>query len=214
MFPEGTTRDVNSLKRSRDWAANTNRPLLQYLLLPRSTGLWALLKMIREDDEVKGYESYICDCTMQYSTYSGEVPDSSGEGRKHDVGIPEIATYLCPNKEFECHIHYSHTPISEIVPSDVVEDEEVHKCVEKWLDDCWVRKERELKYFIDHGEFSDNWNENRVETKYSFSQFIKDIRYWLLPLILLTSTIHLLFVALMRLFKLVMRIPVWLIWLG
>ena len=77
-----------------------------------------------------------------------------------------------------------------------------------------MRKERELKYFIDHGEFSDNWNENRVETKYSFSQFIKYIRYWLLPLILLTSTIHLLFVALMRLFKLVMRIPVWLIWLG
>ena len=97
--------DVDSLKRSRDWAANTNRPLLQYLLLPRSTGLWALLKMIREDDEVKGYESYICDCTMQYSTYSGEVPDSSGEGRKHDVGIPEIATYLCPVCDF-CSMNF------------------------------------------------------------------------------------------------------------
>ena len=65
-----------------------------------------------------------------------------------------------------------------------------------------------MKHFIDHGEFSDSWNENRVEIKYSFSQFIKDIRYWLLPLILLTSTIHLLFVVLMRLFKLTMRIPV------
>ncbi len=41
---------------------------------------------------------------MQYSTYSGEVPDSSGEGRKHDVGIPEIATYLCPVCDF-CFIN-------------------------------------------------------------------------------------------------------------
>ena len=55
--------------------------------------------MIRADDEAKGYESYICDCTMQYSTYSGEVPDSTGEGRQHDVGIPEIATYLCPVRD-------------------------------------------------------------------------------------------------------------------
>ena len=73
-----------------------NRPRLQYLLLPRSTGLCALLKKLREDDREKGYTSFICDCTMQYSTYSGEVPNASGEGRVHDVGVPEILTFICP----------------------------------------------------------------------------------------------------------------------
>ena len=33
---------------------------------------------------------------MQYSTYSGEVPNASGEGRIRDVGVPEILTYICP----------------------------------------------------------------------------------------------------------------------
>ena len=69
---------------------------MQYLLLPRSTGLFALVKRLREDDAAKDYESYICDCTMQYSTYSGDVPDSSGENRQHDVGVPEIKSFLCP----------------------------------------------------------------------------------------------------------------------
>ena len=65
-----------------------------------------------------------------------------------------------------------------------------------------------MKHFIDHGEFSDNWSENRVEVVYSFSQFIKDIRYWLLPVILLTSVIHCLIIILKGLFRLTMKIPV------
>ena len=71
-----------------------------------------------------------------------------------------------------------------------------------------MRKERELQHFIDHGEFSEDWNENRVEIKYSFSQFIRDIRYWLRPLIFLTSAIRLLLLLLSRISKSVMTIPV------
>ncbi|KAK8811243.1 hypothetical protein WA538_005402, partial [Blastocystis sp. DL] len=208
MFPEGTTRDVNSLKRSCDWAAKTNRPQLQYLLLPRSTGLFALVKRLREDDAAKDYESYICDCTMQYSTYSGEVPDSSGENRQHDVGVPEIKSFLCPSRVYECHIHYSKTPIVEIVPESVTDDEEMHRCVEKWLDERWVEKEREMQHFIDHGEFSDEWCENRVTYEYSLSMCVRDTIYWMVPIALCSLLLRFLRIAGSFVFGLLLRVPI------
>ena len=40
--------------------------------------------------------------------------------------------------------------------------EEVNRRVEKWLDDRWTEKEKQMDYFIEHQTFTDDWNRNRV----------------------------------------------------
>ena len=51
------------------------------------------------------------------------------------------------------------------------------------MDKRWEEKEKALQHFIDHGEFTEEMLENRVEMKPSFSQFIYDIRFWSIPVL-------------------------------
>lgn len=77
--------------------------------------------------------------------------------------------------------------MSDILPENVREEKEIQACVEKWLDRRWVQKEMELQHFIDHGEFRESSTENRIEMKPSFLQFIRDVRFWMVPIIILYS---------------------------
>lgn len=109
---------------------------------------------------------------------------------------------------YECHIHYSKTPIVEIVPESVTDDEEMHRCVEKWLDERCVEKEREMQHFIDHGEFSDEWCENRVTYEYSLSMCVRDTIYWMVPIALCSLLLRFLRIAGSFVFGLLLRVPV------
>ena len=62
-------------------------------------------------------------------------------------------------------------------------EEAIQAHVEKWLDQRWEEKEKVLQHFIDHGEFTEDMLENRVEIKPSFSQFIHDARFWSIPVL-------------------------------
>lgn len=77
--------------------------------------------------------------------------------------------------------------MSDILPENVREEKEIQAYVEKWLDKRWVQKEMELQHFIEHGEFSESSIENRIEMKPSFLQFLRDVRFWLVPIIILYS---------------------------
>ena len=109
---------------------------------------------------------------------------------------------------YECHIHYSKTPIAEIVPEEVVGDEEIHRCVEKWLDERWVEKEREMQHFIDHGEFSEEWCQNRVTYEYSLPMLLRDAIYWMVPIALCSLLLRSIQIVGSSLFSLLLRVPV------
>ena len=91
---------------------------------------------------------------------------------------------LCLQKrEYECHIHYSRWEVRDILPDEIQEEEAIQAHVEKWLDQRWEEKEKALQHFIDHGEFTEEMLENRVEMQPSFTQFIHDIRFWSIPVL-------------------------------
>ena len=86
-------------------------------------------------------------------------------------------------REYECHIHYSRWEVRDILPDEIQEEEAIQAHVEKWLDKRWEEKEKALQHFIDHGEFTEEMLENRVEMQPSFTQFIHDIRFWSIPVL-------------------------------
>lgn len=53
-------------------------------------------------------------------------------------------------------------PISDILSDDAKNMEEAGKEVEKWLDQSWIEKEKQLEYFTKHQTYDDEWNVNRV----------------------------------------------------
>lgn len=53
-------------------------------------------------------------------------------------------------------------PISDILSDDAKNMEEAGKEVEKWLDQSWIEKEKQLEYFTKHQTYDDEWNVNCV----------------------------------------------------
>ncbi|CAN8095268.1 unnamed protein product [Discula destructiva] len=60
LFPEGTNLSDNGRVRSAKWAEKSGIDDCQHLLLPRSSGMYFILK------ELKGTVEYVYDCTVAY----------------------------------------------------------------------------------------------------------------------------------------------------
>lgn len=60
LFPEGTNLSGNGRVRSAKWAEKSGIKDCEHMLLPRSTGMYFVLK------EIKGTVDYVYDCTVAY----------------------------------------------------------------------------------------------------------------------------------------------------
>lgn len=60
LFPEGTNLSGNGRVKSAKWAEKNGVKDCNHLLLPRSTGMYFVLK------ELKGTVEYVYDCTVAY----------------------------------------------------------------------------------------------------------------------------------------------------
>lgn len=72
LFPEGTNLSDNGRVRSAKWAEKSGIRDCEHMLLPRSTGMYFVLK------EIKGTVDYVYDCTVAYE------------------GIPSVDPYPIP----------------------------------------------------------------------------------------------------------------------
>jgi len=139
LFPEGTTINTRALEKSHTYSREKQRPNLDLVLLPRTTGFEACLKSLGSGHHI------IYDVTMAFSGYTGEVPTyEMGYERSRDVGIPNAGKVLMGHKT-EVHLDVRAIPSTEIL--------EKHPSIEKWLDERFARKDRLLKYFAEHQQF-------------------------------------------------------------
>ncbi|OQR98132.1 1-acyl-sn-glycerol-3-phosphate acyltransferase [Achlya hypogyna] len=141
IFPEGTTIHSEYVAKSRAFAAKTNRPTFEHLLLPRSTGLQIMMDAFSTDD----VKPDIFDLTMAYPSYSGEVPTyAMGYGRNVDTEIPSMKSLVAGAGPSDVHIH------SEKFSFDHVKQ----LGVERFLDRQWETKDKLLQEFIANQSFA------------------------------------------------------------
>ncbi len=136
IFPEGTTIHTEYVDKSHAFAEKSNRPKLDRVLLPRSTGLRIMMDALKAG-KVK---PDIYDITMSYSSYSGEVPTYAMEyNRNIDKEIPSMKSLLAGQGPPEVHLHGKRYSFDQ-----------VYENVECFLDSRWKEKEQLMNEFIQH----------------------------------------------------------------
>jgi len=143
LFPEGTTINQRSLTKSRSFALETNRPLLDNLLLPRVRGLQHVLAVLNEHSP---HAPEIFDLTMSFESYSGEIPTwEAAYSRNVDVLVPNFTKLIMGTSSQRVAIDSQRFCYREMLSSGVD--------LQQWLDDRWLRKERLMKNFAEHEHF-------------------------------------------------------------
>lgn len=93
LFPEGTNLSGNGRVRSGKWAEKSGIKDCEHMLLPRSTGMYFVLK------ELKGTVDYVYDCTVAYEgiPYVLPHPSSWNEHRTNlTLGAADMARNSSP----------------------------------------------------------------------------------------------------------------------
>lgn len=90
IFPEGTTINLRSLAKSQKYSKETNRPVFKNVLLPRTTGITAVLESLSSIDNDN---TIIIDLTTIYDSYSGILPDW-GYSTDDEPNVPTLPRLL------------------------------------------------------------------------------------------------------------------------
>ena len=122
LFPEGScwfgskenTDPRVILAKSQDFARKEGRPILQHLLLPKTTGFYASLDSLREASPA------VYDVTLAYRGYNGEIPSTLNAGMWLKVIRGEIPS--------EIHIRIKRYSMEEVLQDS------------NWLDKKWREK--------------------------------------------------------------------------
>lgn len=144
LYPEGTVPSPRTTKKSREFCEKNNLPLLKHVLLPRSRGLFLVLRKLRETATV------VYDIT---TGYSGLESDQYGEDvftlKKIFIlgqGPPKICYHI---RAFNIH----EIPLGEeTVDIDDVKEEDL-KNFEQWLYNIWFEKDKLMEQFYKTGSF-------------------------------------------------------------
>lgn len=123
LFPEGTNLTVQSREKSAMYAMRYNREVYQYLIHPRNTGFVHLAKGMMDRNLLDN----IYDVTIAY---------------RDNLPISELHL-LSGDIPSEVHIQMIRHPLSSL-PTTMVG-------LEKWLDECWRKKEKLLTTFYSSG---------------------------------------------------------------
>ena len=119
LFPEGTDLSPSNKLKSQKYAEQHNLPKFEYLLQPRKKGFVLCVKeLLKSPTPVTLVNVSV--------GYVGPMPQNERD----------IVNGNWPN---EIHFHAEKTPLAEL-PTDPVE-------LEKWLLDCWMKKESQLAEF-------------------------------------------------------------------
>lgn len=139
VFPEGTTYTERARLKGQAYAKEKGLPVLENVLLPRSTGMYAALKGLTAFEDPSYRAAGILDLTVGYS---GLPP----------AAIPELFYTLSSlfrdgHAPEHIHINAAYIPVSEI-PLATQEDFTV------WLADRYKRKDAMLEQFRRTGRFT------------------------------------------------------------
>ena len=130
-----------------------------------------MLLELRRWEKETGEKVYLYDTTMQFEGYTGEICQNDYT-RVVDTTFPDVdnsfwsvCVVICAESQrrpIHCHLHVNVVPISDSLSDDATDMESAGKEVEKWLDQSWMEKEKQLTYFTKHQTYDDDWNVNRV----------------------------------------------------
>ncbi|GAA5866125.1 hypothetical protein JCM8547_000605 [Rhodosporidiobolus lusitaniae] len=160
LFPEGTIETENTRGISSKFAEKTGQKDFEYLLLPRSTGLFFSLRQLALHFPTLS----LVDLTLGYPV-PRQPPSSSSSSSTPQLAsdyydIPSVLLFSTPPPEL--HIHIRVFPLSSIPLGDLKalkEDpdrdctEEERKEFEGWLRERWEEKDGLLERFRREGSF-------------------------------------------------------------
>eukprot|EP00993_Chasmostoma_nieuportense_P001979 NODE_2812_length_1085_cov_3.377871_g2682_i0.p1 GENE.NODE_2812_length_1085_cov_3.377871_g2682_i0~~NODE_2812_length_1085_cov_3.377871_g2682_i0.p1 ORF type:complete len:344 (-),score=101.32 NODE_2812_length_1085_cov_3.377871_g2682_i0:52-1047(-) len=132
IFPEGTTVHKEAVVRSNEFAAAAGRPQTKHVLVPRVAGFEAALSAM--GDSI----NEVCDVTICYSGYSGEVPCwQDGYTRKLDCDIPNLLKLARRQQPGPIFCHIKRHSVLDIRKQGVAQ----------WLDQRFQEKDAILAHF-------------------------------------------------------------------
>ncbi|ROV86906.1 hypothetical protein VSDG_10103 [Cytospora chrysosperma] len=132
LFPEGTNVSDNGRVRSAQWAEKSGIKDCQHMLLPRSSGMYFVLK------ELKGSVDYVYDCTVAYEG----VP----RGRFGEEYFTLSSTYLEGRAPKSVNFYWRRFRIDDMPLED-------HTSFETWLRERWYEKDALMETYVSTGRF-------------------------------------------------------------
>lgn len=144
LFPEGTVPSNRTTKKSKEFCEKNKLPLLKHVLLPRTRGLFLILRNLRNTSRV------VYDIT---TGYGGLKPDEYGE----DLFTLKKIFFLGQGPSQICYhiraFNVDDIPLGEdTVDIDDVKPEDLAN-FEKWLYKVWYEKDLLMKQFFEYGSF-------------------------------------------------------------
>ncbi|PSR82649.1 acyltransferase-domain-containing protein [Coniella lustricola] len=132
LFPEGTNLSDNGRVKSAKWAAKAGIKDCAHLLLPRSTGMYFVLK------ELKGTVEYVYDCTVAYEGiprggYGEELFTLSG-------------TYFQGQPPKSVNLFWRKFRVADIPLDD-------HDSFDAWVLQRWYEKDALMETYVKTGRF-------------------------------------------------------------
>lgn len=146
IFPEGTVVSPRTRERSKTYAESIERPHFDHVLLPRTRGLFLMLRLLRNTVDV------VYDITYGYS---GLNADEYGE----EVFTLK-ALYLKGRGPPAVNYHIrgfliKDIPLGDDFSVDVDDiDPDTLKEFEDWLYGIWAEKDKLMKHFYEKGTFA------------------------------------------------------------
>lgn len=180
IFPEGTTINLRSIKISQNYSKEKSRPVFKNVLLPRTTGITAVLESLSSIDNDN---AMIIDLTTIYDSYQGILPEW-GYAADEEPNVPTLKKLLMGLKTTVHYIIHT-TQLSELNLNKCKSHEERVNVIEKWLDNEWNIKEKEMQYYIDHQKVEVENEKNKMfefVLKYTFN--FNDVIFVAVPSIL------------------------------
>lgn len=132
LFPEGTNLSGNGRDKSARWADKAGVKDCKHMLLPRSTGMYFVLK------ELQGSVEYVYDCTIAYEG----IP----HGRYGEEFFGLSSTYFQGQAPKSVNFYWRRFRVDEM-PLDEPEK------FETWLRERWYEKDALLETYTTTGRF-------------------------------------------------------------
>ena len=143
IFPEGTRMTPKKLASSQKYAQEKGYPVWKHVMLPRHRGFITAL------NSLNGIVKYIHETTIQYEGWT----DAKGVDK-----IPGIGDLINTNGNYKhvLHFHLNRVPVTDIPADD--------EGRQKYLQECFGRKEALLEYYAKNKQFPGENLANKIPT--------------------------------------------------
>ncbi|CAI5535745.1 unnamed protein product [Closterium sp. Naga37s-1] len=134
LFMEGTRFTPEKLKAAQEYAKEAGLPIPRHVLVPRTKGL------VMSVEQMRGHAGAIYDFTVNYPVGTN----------------PPTFANIFKRKASQIDVYYERVPMDQI-PEDA-------EGISKWCQESFVKKDKNLDYYVEHNGFDEKQRLNATKS--------------------------------------------------